>query len=159
MKTTRTNLLCFCFMLISVCSFAQKQDYAIPVNEPDLHKPTLFERLPDIIPVNVDNLNKLLSTQVGTAVSINLSDKFPFLFEGQVVSAVSKYDNTITSVVIRSSNYPGAILSFSKVINTDRANSYTGRIISLQHGDLFELKNLDTHFVLVKEKLNDLVNE
>ena len=140
MKNLRTFFLCACLLLGSLYSFAQGSR-PIPINQPNLNKPKLFQALPDNIPVSVNNLVSLLNTPVGNTVNINLSDKPAFQFEGQVISAVSKYDNTIQSVVINSTNYNGARLTFSKISNRDGTVSYSGRIVSFQHGDLFELKN------------------
>jgi len=144
-------------MLFSFCTYAQ--DQKLPVNEPDYNKPKLFNSLPDYVQVNIANLSALLNSPLGHDVSINLGSNSPFIFEGHVVSTASKYENTIQSVVVRSTNFPGARLTFSKITNADGTFSYTGRIISFQHGDLFELQNQNGQFALIKKKFNDLVNE
>jgi hypothetical protein len=61
--------------------------------------------------------------------------------------------------VINSTNYNGARLTFSKTSNRDGSVSYNGRIVSFQHGDLFELKNQEGSFVLIKRNFYELVNE
>lgn len=158
MKNLRTIALCASISLYSLCSTAQS--VTIPINEPNLNKPELFRSLPDNIPVDMGNVNSLFGTVVGSPVnmSISASSSSVFQIEGQVVSSVSKFDNKILSVVIRSSNYPGALLTISKI--TDGGNiSYTGRIVSKLHGDLFELRNINSEFVLVKKKYYDLINE
>jgi hypothetical protein len=159
MKNLRTSFLCACLTLGGLCSFAQKGARPIPINQPNLNKPKLFQALPDKIPVNVSNLATLLNTPVGNTVDINLSDKTAFPFKGQVVSVVSKYDNTIQSVVINSTNYNGARLTFSRTTSRDGTVSYSGRIVSFEHGDLFELKNQEGSFVFIKRNFNELVNE
>ena len=159
MKNFRTAMLCVCIALCSLCSSAQKQDQSIPFNKPNYNKPKLFINLPDSISISVDNLNSLFNTQLGRASSLNLSDNSTFRFEGQVMSTSSKYGNTIKSVVIRSTNYNGATLTISKTMNADGTISYSGRIISFQSGDLFELQNKDGHLTLVKRNFYDLVNE
>jgi hypothetical protein len=158
MKNLRTPVLCLSIMLVSTGSFAQTPA-ADRINEPDHNKPKLFNALPDYIPVSIENLSALLNKPVGEEISINLGGGQQFVFEGKIVSATSKYSNTIQSVVIRSTNFNGAVLSFSKIINADKSNSYTGRIVSLQHGDLFELKNENGQFILTKKNFYDLVNE
>jgi len=157
MKNLRTPMLCVCITLFSFCAVAQ--DIKVPVNEPDNNKPKLFNKLPDYVSVNITGLNTLLNAPVGKAVSIDLGSDSPFLFEGHVVSVASKFENTLQSVVIRSTNFPGARLTFSQITNADGTFSYTGRIISFQHGDLFELQNQNGKFALIKRKFNDLVNE
>lgn len=158
MKHLRTSAVCASLMLYSLCSSAQSAD-KIPVNEPDYNKTKLFQAIPENVPVSLDNITTLFQSAVGTAVGINLSEELTFRFEGTVVSQVSKYNNTIESVVVRSSNYAGARLSLSRITAADGSIAYTGRIVSMQHGDLFELKQTNNQFTLVKRNFHDLVNE
>jgi hypothetical protein len=88
-----------------------------------------------------------------------ISDGSTFRFTGKVVSAVSKYQNSIVSIVVRSTNFAGASLTISKITNEDGTITYRGRIISRQHGDLYELKQVNNNYVLIKRKYYDLVNE
>jgi hypothetical protein len=157
MKNFRTSVLCVCIILYSLCSTAQNQQ--LRSSDPNYIRPKLFQSLPDNISVSIDNLNNLLNTPVGQTVNIDLSDKSQFPFEGVVISASSKEENNIQSVVIRSTNYNGARLTLSKISDDNGTISYSGRILSFQHEDLFELKNQDGHFTLIKRKFNDLVNE
>jgi hypothetical protein len=159
MKNLRTSVLCVSIALFSLCTAAQENNKAIPINEPDYNKPSLFANLPGKIPVNINAISTILNSPVGSTVSITLSEELRFVLEGQVVSAASKYENTMQSVVIRSSNLNGATFTLTKVYSQDGSRSYTGRIVSLQHGDLYELQNLDGQFVLIKRKFYDLVNE
>lgn len=158
MKNLRTITACLSITLYSLCSSAQTGN-TVKVNEPNYNKSKLFENLPEKIQVNMDNLSGLFSEQVGGSVSLNLSGDESFRFNGDVVSVVSKYENTIQSIVVRSTNYPGARLTVSKITGANGTISYTGRIISMQHGDLFELKNVNNQFELEKRKFHDLVNE
>jgi hypothetical protein len=157
MKNLRTTTLCVCITLYSLCTNAQTQ--GLRSTDPNSVKPKLFQSLPENISINPDNLTDLLNTPVGHDVSISLSEVSNFLFEGQVVSASNIEGSNIQTVVIRSTNYNGARLTLSKIINTDGTISYSGRILSFQHGDLLELKNKDGLYVLVKRKLDDLINE
>jgi hypothetical protein len=156
MKNLRTAILCASMALVSLCATAQK---AIPINEPDYNKPNLFANLPGYIPVSIDAISSALNSPVGATVSITLSNELRFVIEGQVVSAVSKYENTMQSVVIRSTNFNGAVFTLTRTYAQDGSRKYTGRIVSLQHGDLYELQSRDGQFVLVKRKFYDLVNE
>jgi hypothetical protein len=71
----------------------------------------------------------------------------------------SKYNNTLRSVVVRSTNFNGATLTLSSSTTTDGAATYTGRIISFQHGDLFVLQKENEEYYLVKKKYHELINE
>jgi hypothetical protein len=156
MKNLRTTVLCACITLISLCAAAQK---TIPVNEPDYNKPKLFANLPDNINVNIGNLNNLLSAAVGSSISVDLGKDGSFVFRGEVVSSAIKFENTMQSIVIRSTNYPGAFLTFTRTNNADRSQAFTARIISRQNGDLYELKGNAGQYLFVKKNFYDLVNE
>ncbi len=158
MKNLRTAVLCVSISLYSLCSSAQIGSN-VPINEPNYNKPLLFQSLPDNIRLDMASVNNLFNYVVGNAISTDLAQSTGFRFDGQVVSSVNKYDNKIVSVVVRSTNYPGAVLNISRVTDDNGSISYTGRIISMQNGDLFELKNIDNQFVFVKRKFYDLVNE
>ena len=157
MKSLRTSVLCAAIVLCSISSFAQDQQ--APVNEPNLNKPRLFSNLPDKIKLNITDFNALLGTPLGNSTRLNLSTDNSLRFEGEVISAVSKYDNKIQTVVIRSSNFNGANLTLSRIVGSDGQVKYRGRIVSFAHGDLYELENLNGQYQLVKKNFYDLINE
>ncbi len=155
MKNLRTFLLCACIALCALSASAQNE--SVPLNEPNPNKPKLFAALPDLIPVNINSFTDLLNSEVGTSVNIPVNSAFRF--QGQVVSTASKYENSIRSMVIRSVNYTGARLTFSRITNADGSVSYTGRIISMDHGDLYELQNIEGQYSFKKKNFYDLINE
>jgi len=157
MKNLRTSVLCACFALISLVTHAQGND--IPVNEPDYNKPRLFTNLPDQVTLNTDDLANLFGKNVGSATSLKLNNLSTAQFEGQVVSSGTKYENTMQSMVIRSTNFSGANLTLTRITNPDGSHTYRGRIISLQHGDLYELQQQNGVYSLVKRNFYDLINE
>ncbi|HMK24441.1 MAG TPA: hypothetical protein VK483_00325 [Chitinophagaceae bacterium] len=158
MKNLRIPVLCACITLCSLFSAAQDQKFI--ANEPNHNKPRLFDNLPEVIPVSIENLNSLVNTRTGTIISTTLSsDARTAPFEGNVVSSVSKYENKVQTVVIKSTNYNGATLYISKVITDDGTTKYNGRLMSFQHGDLYVLQQKDAGFVLVKKNYYDVINE
>ncbi|MGB3006863.1 MAG: hypothetical protein WBC06_10155 [Chitinophagaceae bacterium] len=157
MKNLRTSVLCFIVSIFTLVANAQNN--SIPVNEPDYSKPRLFENLPDQIPINIGIINGLLSAQIGSTVDMNLTDGVAFNFKGEVVSAAAKFQNSMTSVVIRSSNFNGARFTITKITDDDGNVNYTGRIISMKNADLYELKNKNGSYVLIKRNYYDLINE
>ena len=78
-------------------------------------------------------------------------------FNGQVISRSD--DNTIHSVVIRSANFNGATLTLSSSAQPNGTVKFTGRIISFQHGDAYELQNQNDQYILIKKNFYDLMNE
>jgi hypothetical protein len=158
MKNLRTPVLCACISLCSLFSAAQIQK--VVVNEPDYNKPRLFDKLPEVIPVSMENLNDLVNTKTGVSINTTLSsDAKTAPFEGKVISSVIKYNDKVQSVIIKSSNYEGATLYISKVITDDGTIKYNGRLMSLQHGDLYVLQQKDGGFLLLKKNFYDVINE
>ena len=146
----------------SVCSYSQD---AAPVSEPNYNKPQLFSSLPDNIKVDISSLKNLLTTSVGDAVSSSFSAEKTsasansLVFSGQVISTANKYNNKMQSVVIRSANFNGAGLTLTRYTNEEGITSYSGRIISFEHGDAYELQLVNGEYQFVKKKFHQLVNE
>ncbi len=158
MKNLRTILACVSIALLSLN--ASSQVNKSPIKEPDQNKPLLFAGMPDRIPVSMDYINSLFGSTAGRAVSLSTPDNITgSRFEGNVISTGSELNNRIQSVVIRSTNFLGANFTVSKTISEQGVVSYTGRIISFQHGDAYELKNESGNLVLVKKKFYSLVND
>jgi len=158
MKNLRTTVICACITLFSLYAAAQEPKFVL--NEPNYNKPRLFDNLPELIPVSIDNLNGLVNSKAGVSIhTILSSDAKTAPFEGNVVSSVSKYENKVQTVVIRSTNYNGATLYISKVITDDGTIKYNGRLMSLKHGDLYVLQQKNGAFALVKKNFYDAVNE
>ena len=156
MKSLRTAVLCAGLALCTLGSYAQEKP---PVNEPDYNKPKLFSQLPERVQLNTADLAGLFNTGVGKATKLSLSDATQLQFEGEVISSGSQNQNTLQSMVIRSTNFNGARFTISRITNPDGSIIYRGRIISFKHGDLLELQNLNGQYTLVKKNFYDLVNE
>jgi hypothetical protein len=152
------KLICAVSVLL-ICTVSANAQETPPVTEPNYNKPKLFASLPENIKVNINSLKELLKASNGEAVASDFGNDASFSISGQVVSTASKYNNTIQSVVIRSSNLNGASLTFTRIINEDGSISYTGRIISFEHGDAYELRQKDGNYEFVKRKFQEIMNE
>ena len=159
MKTLHTTVICTCITLCSLYSAAQIQKPV--VNEPDYNKPRTFDNFPEVIPVSINNLNDLVNSKTGVSINTNFStDAKTEPFEGKVISAISKYEDKVQTVFIKSTNYNGATLYISKVTTEDGTIKYNGRLMTdFQHGDLYVLQQKDGGFVLVKKNFYDVINE
>ena len=122
-----------------------------------MNRPTLFQNLPNKISCRINDLSALLESEIGRPVSFSLADNLNF--QGVVTSVASKFDNTLLSVVVRSTNFAGAALSFSKITKADGTYGYVGRIISFQHGDAYEISLENGQYYFIKKGFYDLVNE
>ena len=153
MKNLVKGIICLSLFLICQQSNAQTP----PVREPDMNRPSLFQNLPNKISCRINDLSALLDLETGKPVSFSFVNNLNF--QGVVSSVASKSDNTLSSVVIRSTNFPGAALSFSRIKKEDGSFSYVGRIISFQHGDAYEINLENGQYYFVKKGFYDLVNE
>lgn len=159
MKNLRIPVLCACITLCSFFSAAQTQKFII--NEPDYNKPRQFDNLPEVILVSIDNLNSFVNSKPGVIINTPLSkDAKTAPFEGRVISSVSKYEDRVQTVLIKSTNYNGATLYISKVKTEDGTIRYNGRLMTgFQNGDLYVLRQKESGFELVKKNYYDVINE
>ena len=158
MKNLFITVICACLTICSLNSAAQETK--VIVNEPNYNKPRLFDNLPPVIPVSVENLNGLINSKAGARIHTSFAtDARTASFEGNVVSSVNKYEDNVQTVIIKSTNYNGATLYISRVITEDGTIKYNGRLMSFQHGDLYVLQPKDGGFELVKKNYYDVINE
>ena len=156
MKNLKVVAFSVCITFCSICAIAQKiQNRSVSVNEPDYNKPKLFGDLPERINFDPTVLSALLNTQVGQ--SINLAVTSVFRISGQVVSKAD--DQNSTSVVVRLINRPGARLIFTKLTDPNNSVKYIGRIISLKHGDSYEIISENDQYYLKKKGIYELMTE
>lgn len=154
------KFLGLCLACFIVCARVSAQN-KVPINEPDLKKPRLFAELPDRIALNITEVQNLFAgtTGSGKQVRIGLGDRQTAGLNGTIISDDSKYNNTIRTLIIRSTNFSGATLTLSSFTQPDGTVVYSGRIISFKHADLYELEKQNDQYVWVKKNFNDLVNE
>lgn len=146
------------FIFCCTISFAQDR---VVLRESDHNKPSLFTNFPDKIPVDLSELKNLFGNTAARGKEVNLQfiDKKLPGFNGKIISATSKYNNTLRSVVVGSTHFNGATLTFSSSTTTDGTVRYSGRIVSFQHADLFVLENQNGEYFLIKKKFHELINE
>ena len=153
MKPLKTGAFCVLFSLCFYLGFAQQ---APPITEPDYNKPKLFASLPQSINIHLQSLESLFSLPEGKSVAIPLGS---FSYNGVVVSKSDPSDKSVQSIVIRSTNLPGAAFTFTKTINSNGGVSFRGRIISREHSDAFELLEQNGQYTLTKKHQLKLMNE
>jgi len=156
MKNLKLAAFIACMILCSLCSLAQSvQKKSLSVNEPDYNKPKLFSDLPDRIDFDPTHFSALLNTPVGQTINLSLTPAFSI--SGPVVSKAA--DQNSTSVVVRLTNRLGARLIFTKLTAPNNSMKYIGRIISLKHGDSYEIASENGQYYFKKKGINDLVTE
>lgn len=155
-RNLRTGVFGACCLLFSLCSSAQSaQNKKIPINEPDVNKPRLFADLPEQLEFNPNSFSSLFQSHVGQSVNIPISSDFNF--SGQVVSKSD--DPKSSSVVIRSTNRMGARFIFTRIVDEKNNTQYIGRIISLVHGDSYEIVFENNKYYLKKKGYYDIIAE
>ena len=153
MKNLLKGIICLFVILACLKSTGQTP----PVREPDMNRPSLFQNLPEKITCRINDLSALLESEIGRSISFQFTGNLSF--QGVISSVASKFDNTLQSVVVRSTNFPGAALSFSRIKKEDGTFDYVGRILSFQHGDAYEINLENGQYFFVKKGFYDLVNE
>lgn len=155
MKTLKSGALCVLLCIACMSTYAQKE--SLPVSEPDYNKPKLFADLPNKFKLDLVDFESLLELSEGQSVNVHLTG--PYNYHGKVVSTSDPKDVNFRSVVIKSINRQGAVLTFTRVKNTDGTYAYIGRILSQKHSDAFQIEQENGEYVLVKKHLYDLFNE
>lgn len=153
MKNLVKGFLCLSVFFMCINANAQNP----PVREPEMNRPKLFQSFPEKIICNVEAFANLLDGNIGQNISVSVADGIRF--EGTITSVASTPDNTLQSVVIRSTNFQGAALSFSRIKKEDGTITYVGRILSFKHGDAYEINMENGRYYFVKKDFYDLVNE
>ena len=147
--------------ILLCCSICQAQEDRVQLREPEQNKPALFAGLPEKIPVDINDLEKLFSPAAakGDESTLRFLDKKITGFNGKIISATSKYNNSLRSVVVNSTRFNGATLTFSSSTATDGTTRYSGRIVSFNHDDLYVLEKENDSYFLVKKKFHELISE
>lgn len=155
------KLYSFGLLMIFCCTLCQAQDDKVQLHEPDLNKPALFNDLPDKIAVDINELKNLLSPVAakGYQSACKFLDKKLPGFNGKIISATTKYNNSLRSVVVNSTRFNSATLTLSSFTASDGTTRYSGRIVSFDHNDLYVLQQEDGQYYLIKKKFYELVSE
>lgn len=147
----------FCTLLLLCMAQASAQNPQVLVHEPDVHKPHLFNDLPDSIEIDTQELERLFSLPNGASVIMPLTKNFKYY--GSLVSKTTPLDGSSQSIIIRCSNRLGATLTLSRILENGATVAYRGRIISMKHADAFELVFNNNKYFLTKKELYDLYSE
>ena len=154
MKTLKAITVCVLFSLSYFYSGAQEN---LRINQPDYNKPKLFEDLPQKMNVTIPDMESLLTLSVGAPVTAKLSKSF--YIKGTIVSKSGDSASAVRSVVIKSTNRQGAVLTFTRIKDTDGSFVYRGRIMSRDNSDAYEIVKENDQYVLEKKSYYEMVRE
>jgi hypothetical protein len=101
-------------------------------------KKFLFSRYPANISCTAVQLSKLFSAEKGQQVSLKLSENFKL--EGPVSNKISKYNNTLQTVVIQLPAFNNMLLAISKRVAANNQTVYIGHLYNSESADGYQLK-------------------
>jgi hypothetical protein len=116
----------------------------------------LFTNLPSRLAVRLSDCESLLNLPVGAVVQSTIADGLTWT--GRVVSK-SKDGQPYQTIVIRSTDRQGASFSLTKTQDETGVVRFRGRIVSLGHGDAFNLVLQEGRYYLIKQNLDEVVTE
>jgi hypothetical protein len=157
MRVLKTSAL---GVLLSVCMLqtaAQQNTKKLPISQYDYNKPKLFKDLPNRINAPLKKFDDVFDFAEGKSVDLPFASDFRF--QGIVVSKSEDVAANVKNIVIKSTNRAGATLTLSRFINADNTIRYSGRIMSFQHRDAYEVAYENGSYYLVKKGLYDLYEE
>jgi hypothetical protein len=157
MTILKTGALCVLLNAMALTAFSQDNSKKPPLTEPNYNKAKLFADLPQRFKIDIQSLESLLDLPIGDGVNMPLTGNVRY--QGIVVSKSDGQDPNVKSVVIRSKNRLGSTFSFARIRNMDGSYRYSGRILSLNHSDAFELHRENGEYVLIKKHLYDIFSE
>lgn len=112
-------------------------------------KKAFFSRYPSKIACTETQLGKLFNAEKGQQVSLMLSDNFKL--EGSVSNKISKYNNTLQTLVIELPAFNNMLLAVSKRTTSNSKNVYIGHLYNSESADGYQLQQQqDSTYQFVK---------
>jgi len=145
------GLLC----LLAFTAFTSYSQVEPPLNQPATDRPSLFASLPERFECNTEQLEKIFSLSPSQKISLKLNSAFSI--EG-VLAEKFERSSHFTTINIKLTNYSDALFNVSKT--EDKSGiSYTGRIVSIKHGDALLLKKENGKYFFLRQKQEFLMVE
>jgi hypothetical protein len=111
-------------------------------------KPFIFSALPERFECATAALKQVFSAQLNDAISIPLpGNRF---FKGVVKARVQR-DANVLSVNVHSTNFPGAMLNLSLIIQPDKTEKIIGRVLNPQKGDALVIERVNDRYFISKD--------
>ena len=119
-----------------------------PLNQHIPDKPLLFVSLPDKFECDLPELENLFSNTVSKTFFVKLHSTL--LLDGVVLEKIVRSKQLFT-LNLRLKNYGDALFNLNR-INDNGNIIYTGRIVSIDYGDLLVLKREKEKYFFIKQK-------
>jgi hypothetical protein len=151
------KIICICAFFTLGYFYSGAQENLRVINEPNYSKPRLFQDLPEKMNLTLSDLEPLFHLSVGESVTAKFTKGF--FIKGIIVSRSGDSASTVKSVVIKSTNRQGAVLTLTKIMGNGGAYTYRGRIISKDNIDAYEIVKDNNQYILQKKNYYEMVRE
>jgi hypothetical protein len=135
--------------LLLFTAFASYSQVEPALNQQIPDKPFLFTSLPNKFECNLEELEKLFSVSPSQKCKMKLNAKFQI--EGIMQGKFQRSDR-LTSINIRLDKYENAVFNLSRIVEKNTI-TFTGRIVSINHGDLLLLKQENGKYFFIRQEL------
>jgi hypothetical protein len=148
-----STVLAMC--LLSLNAFSQEFTFR-SAKEKNADKQALFANAAERASADVNLMQNLFQLKTGEGTTIKFAKDLQLV--GQIVS--KEQESHLQTVTMRCTNYPGALLTISKVILEDGSVTYTGAILNHQSKDIIMLeKDATGNYAWQKKNLSDLIQD
>jgi hypothetical protein len=139
MKHSATLVSGLCCLIFGLNSIAQT----------NIKKPSAFNDFPKIVYCPASTIANLFSIAQGQSAKIEFGENK--VLEGRIINKISKYNNTLQTIVIQIPAYGNSILSISKRKENDNSTVFIGHLFNNNFADGFQLKpGKNNQYELVK---------
>jgi hypothetical protein len=113
--------------------------------------------VPEKQALNLTEATALLDVTLGQKATVVLAKNL--VLSGIVVSKSGESDKGAASVVVKSTNRPGTIFTFTRIAEDDGRYSYSGRLLNRNAGDALEITREGGSYLLRKKGYYDVISE
>jgi hypothetical protein len=141
--------------LMSLHAFSQEINFR-SAKEKNESKQALFANAAERVSADVNLMQSLFTLQTGKGTTIKFANNLQLV--GHIVS--NETETNLQTITLRCTNFPGALLTISKVTVEDGTVTYTGAILSHQSKDVIMLEKDEAgNYAWQKKNLSDLIQD
>lgn len=141
--------------LLSLHSFSQELNFR-SAKEKNEGKQALFSNAAERVSTDVNLIQNLFNLKTGVGTTIKFASNLQLV--GHIVS--NEQENNLQSITMRCTNFPGALLTLSKVTLEDGTITYTGAILNHQSKDIIMLEKDDAgNYAWQKKNMSELIED
>ena len=136
-----------CLSVCTITGIAQK------TNSP---KPSLFSSYPSTINLSENTIKQLFAASEGQIIDMAFEGNFKL--HGPVISKISKYNNSLQTMVVKLPAFNNILFSISKIVENEKSTIFRGHLFNSRYADSYELKcNASKQYQLIKIETEQLL--